>query len=41
MKIGIVTGIPGVGKSTVLAKVKEILDNQGINNKIINYGDFM
>ncbi|AHC50979.1 adenylate kinase [Sulfolobus acidocaldarius SUSAZ] len=41
MKIGIVTGIPGVGKSTVLAKVKEILDNQSINNKIINYGDFM
>lgn len=41
MKIGIVTGIPGVGKTTVLQKVKEILDKEGINNKIINYGDFM
>ncbi|BCU70661.1 adenylate kinase [Stygiolobus caldivivus] len=41
MKIGIVTGIPGVGKTTVLQKVKEILSNEGINNKIINYGDFM
>lgn len=41
MKIGIVTGIPGVGKTTVLQKVKEILDNDKINNKIINYGDFM
>jgi adenylate kinase len=41
LKIGIVTGIPGVGKTTVLQKVKEILDKEGINNKIINYGDFM
>lgn len=41
LKIGIVTGIPGVGKTTVLQKVKEILDNDKINNKIINYGDFM
>ena len=41
MKIGIVTGIPGVGKTTVLSKVKEILDNKKINNKIVNYGDYM
>ena len=41
LKIGIVTGIPGVGKTTVLQKVKEILDSDKINNKIINYGDFM
>ena len=41
MKIGIVTGIPGVGKTTVLQKVKEILDKEGVNNKIINYGDYM
>ena len=41
MKIGIVTGIPGVGKTTVLSKVKEILDEKKINNKIVNYGDYM
>ncbi len=29
-KIGVVTGIPGVGKTTVLNKVKEILDSRGI-----------
>lgn len=41
MKIGIVTGIPGVGKTTVLSKVKEILDEKKINNRIVNYGDYM
>ncbi|BFH73464.1 adenylate kinase [Sulfurisphaera javensis] len=41
MKIGIVTGIPGVGKTTVLGKVKEILEEKKINNKIVNYGDYM
>ncbi|BFI75212.1 adenylate kinase [Sulfurisphaera ohwakuensis] len=41
MKIGIVTGIPGVGKTTVLSKVKEILEEKKINNKIVNYGDYM
>ncbi|MEM1625906.1 MAG: adenylate kinase [Sulfolobaceae archaeon] len=40
-KIGIVTGIPGVGKTTVLSKVKEILDRKGVENKIVNYGDYM
>jgi adenylate kinase len=40
-KIGVVTGIPGVGKTTVLSKVKEILDSKGIPNKIVNYGDYM
>jgi adenylate kinase len=40
-KIGVVTGIPGVGKTTVLNKVKEILDSRGIENKIVNYGDYM
>jgi len=41
MKIGIVTGIPGVGKTTVLSKVKEILGEKKINSKIVNYGDYM
>ncbi|QIW23268.1 adenylate kinase [Sulfolobus sp. S-194] len=41
MKIGIVTGIPGVGKTTVLSKVKEILEEKKINNRIVNYGDYM
>jgi len=40
-KIGVVTGIPGVGKTTVLSKVKELLDQRGIENKIVNYGDYM
>jgi adenylate kinase len=40
-KIGVVTGVPGVGKTTVLNLVKQILDEKGIYNKIINYGDFM
>lgn len=41
MKIGIVTGIPGVGKTTVLNKVAEILTQKGIPFKIVNYGDYM
>ena len=40
-KIGVVTGIPGVGKTTVLSKVSEILTSQGRPHKIVNYGDYM
>ncbi|MEM0200279.1 MAG: adenylate kinase, partial [Saccharolobus sp.] len=41
MKLGIVTGIPGVGKTTVLSKVSEILQEKSIPHKIVNYGDYM
>ena len=41
MKLGIVTGIPGVGKTTVLSKVSEILQEKSIPYKIVNYGDYM
>ncbi|MEM4943839.1 MAG: adenylate kinase [Saccharolobus sp.] len=41
MKLGIVTGIPGVGKTTVLSKVSEILREKNIPHKIVNYGDYM
>ena len=40
-KIGVVTGIPGVGKTTVLSKVSEILSSQNVPHKIVNYGDYM
>ncbi|MUM64410.1 adenylate kinase [Acidianus infernus] len=41
MKMGIVTGIPGVGKTTVLSKVSEILSSENRKYKIMNYGDYM
>ncbi|QGA54533.1 adenylate kinase [Sulfolobus sp. E5-1-F] len=41
MKIGIVTGIPGVGKTTVLSYADKILTEKGIPHKIVNYGDYM
>ncbi|AWR94378.1 adenylate kinase [Acidianus brierleyi] len=41
MKMGIVTGIPGVGKTTVLSMVSEILKEKKIPYKIMNYGDYM
>ncbi|AWR97304.1 adenylate kinase [Acidianus sulfidivorans JP7] len=41
MKMGIVTGIPGVGKTTVLNNVAEILKSEGKIFKIMNYGDYM
>ncbi|AEB96045.1 MAG: adenylate kinase [Metallosphaera sp.] len=41
MKLGIVTGIPGVGKTTVLNTIKEILYKENIKFLIMNYGDYM
>ncbi len=41
MKVGIVTGIPGVGKTTVLSIVDKILIEKEIPHKIVNYGDYM
>ncbi|QKQ99944.1 adenylate kinase [Metallosphaera tengchongensis] len=41
MKLGIVTGIPGVGKTTVLNTIKEILTKNNAKFIIMNYGDYM
>jgi adenylate kinase len=41
MKMGIVTGIPGVGKTTVLSTVAEILQEKKVPFKVMNFGDYM
>jgi Archaeal adenylate kinase len=41
MKLGIVTGIPGVGKTTVLNTISSILSGKGSKFLIMNYGDYM
>ncbi len=41
LRLLIVAGLPGVGKSTVLSKVKDMLQARGHEVEIINYGDFM
>ena len=37
----IVTGVPGVGKTTVLGKVREMLEADGIKYLAVNFGDYM
>ncbi len=37
----IVTGVPGVGKTTVLNKLKEEASRRGIKILILNFGDYM
>ncbi len=37
----IVTGIPGVGKTTVLRYVKKLAEKEGIHAAVYNFGDFM
>lgn len=37
----IVTGVPGVGKTTVLREVSKILEERGIKHLVLNFGDFM
>lgn len=37
----IATGVPGVGKTTVLNSAREILAREGINFMIVNFGDYM
>jgi adenylate kinase len=37
----IIVGIPGVGKSTVVAKVVDILNSRGKSPKVVNYGTVM
>ena len=40
-KIVVVTGTPGVGKSTVIARAIEKLRSTGTEYELVNYGDFM
>lgn len=40
-KIVVVTGTPGVGKSTVITRAIEKLRSAGIKYEFVNYGDFM
>ena len=37
----IVTGVPGVGKTTVLGEVDIILGKEGVPHMIVNFGDYM
>ena len=37
----VIVGIPGVGKSTVVAKVVEMLNTKGKSPKVVNYGTVM
>ncbi len=37
----IVTGVPGVGKTTVLKKLVEEAEKKGIKIKVTNFGDYM
>lgn len=37
----VIVGIPGVGKSTVVAKVVEMLNAKGKSSKVVNYGTVM
>ncbi len=39
--LAIMTGIPGTGKTTIAKKVVEKLSSEGINHKLITYGDIM
>lgn len=41
MKIGVITGIPGVGKTTVLASVSTLLDSRAIPHRVMNFGSYM
>ncbi len=37
----IVTGVPGVGKTTVLKELEEIAKKEGKNFLVVNFGDYM
>jgi len=41
LRVVIVVGVAGVGKSTVLSHAKSILGGEGYAVEILNYGDFM
>ncbi len=41
MKLVVIVGIPGVGKTTVLNLTKKRLEEEGYVVKVVNFGDFM
>ena len=41
IKLAIIVGLPGVGKSTVLNLAKDILINKGYHVEVVNFGDYM
>jgi adenylate kinase len=40
-RLVVVTGVPGVGKSTVIAGALEVLRAEGLIYELVNYGDVM
>jgi len=40
-KVIVVTGVPGVGKTTVLNHLAKIASEKGLKLKIVNFGDYM
>ncbi len=40
-RVVIVTGVPGVGKTTVLEKLSGIAEERGMKIKIVNFGSYM
>ena len=41
VKLAVIVGLPGVGKSTVLNLAKRILTSKGYHIEIVNFGDYM
>ncbi len=41
IKLAIIVGLPGVGKSTVLNLAKDILISKGYHVEVVNFGDYM
>ncbi len=40
-RVVIVTGVPGVGKTTVLAQLEKMAKERGLKVKLVNFGSFM
>lgn len=40
-RVVVVTGVPGVGKTTVLSEFSKLAEEKGVNFVIVNFGDFM
>jgi len=40
-KVVVVTGVPGVGKTTVIGKLGELAEARGVKVHVVNFGSFM